>query len=144
MNQPILPAPVREANPILCPEDAAAIAAYHAPVWRPGPAIIGPRPLPVFRVTDDISNREAAAWGIAALLQDLVKQKKSGMKTWYWANGTGKHKRISDSSVIEALSTRAIFKRLDPTTNTWQLVPCPMGYAMAVFSALYSCGGRKP
>ena len=114
-------------NPPLSPEDTQALADAQAALDR----------IPVFRITEHDNDRDLLT--IAGLLQDLVKQNKSGMRHWRWANG----KKIDDASTLKAISSRARFERFDAATNSWQACPCPMMYAMRVRSGLYFGGGRK-
>jgi hypothetical protein len=121
----------------------AKLAAMIAPWVEFAPAADTPLvpvdTLRVFRVTDRDNDRDIET--IAGLLQDLVGQRKSGMKPrrWLWTTG----KQIDDMSTFKAISSRVKFEKLDTSTNTWQPCPCPMMYAMRVNSGLYFSGGRK-
>jgi hypothetical protein len=91
---------------------------------------------PVFKLRE--SNFYEHVWAVADLLQDLVKQNKTGR--WRWATG----KQIDDASTLKAIESRVRFEEFDAATNTWKLIPCPMGYAMQVRSGLAIQGGRRP
>jgi hypothetical protein len=133
MNEHRLPFPAADGHVTLAPEDAQALADATAAQRRASGVS------PVFRVTD--RDNDADIETIAGLLQELVKQNKSGMRPrrWRWATG----KQIDDASTLRAISARARFEKLDAATDTWQSCPCPMMYAMQVRSGLYASGGRK-